>query len=189
MSDYDSAINHYEIALKLNDKFNDKRCKLHCFFGIGTVKSIIAPSKIAEDYLLEAKKNADELGSKPLLYKIYKNLSELYERMLEVPKAFVYYKLYHFNKEQVINTKLQNTLKNQEIVFAVEKVQKEAEIYRLKHIELKSAYEEIEKKNKEITDSINYARNIQVALLPSGDYVKEIFPKRFIFIRKNVTSP
>ena len=181
--DHNIAVKHYETALNLNRELNDKRCNLHCYLGLGSVKSIINPSKIAEGYLLEAKKIAEELNSKPMLYKIYKNLSDLHEKMDEIPEAFEYYKLYHSIKEEVINTKLQNTIKNQEIVFAIEKSQKETEIYRLKHIELKSAYEQVESKNKEITDSINYAKNIQIALLPGGDYIHEILPERFIFFK------
>lgn len=183
MSDYHSAIKHYQKALDLNKIHNDKRCKLHCFFGLGAVNSIISPSKIAEDYLLQAKKIADELNAKPILYQIFKNLSELYERMLDVSKAFTYFKLYQKSKEEVVNAKLQNQLKNKEIVFAVEQSQKEAEIYRLKNVELKEAYEKVEKQHQEIKDSINYAKNIQIALLPSGDNIEQLLPERFIIYR------
>jgi serine phosphatase RsbU (regulator of sigma subunit) len=42
---------------------------------------------------------------------------------------------------------------------------------------------EVEIKNKEITDSINYARRIQRAILPPHKYVQEILPESFIFYR------
>ncbi|MBN2662654.1 MAG: tetratricopeptide repeat protein [Bacteroidales bacterium] len=189
MNDYVTALNHYEIALNLNKEIGDKRCKLHCYFGIGSIKSVISPSKIAEEYLLDAKKIADELNARPLVYQIFKNLSELYERMLDIPKAFAYFKMYQTNKEEVVNAKLQNQLKNKEIVFAIEKSQREAEIYRLKHVELKSMYGQLQQKNREITDSINYARNIQMALLPSGDYIDQMLPERFILFKpRNIVS-
>ena len=189
MNNYDLAIEHYELAIKYNEMFNDKRCKLHCFFGIGTIKSIVAPSKIAEEYLIEAQKIAAALNSKPMLYKVYKNLSELYERMMELPKAFAYYKLYHNNKEDVLNAKLQNMLKNQEVVFAIEKAQKEAEIYRLKHIELKNAYEKIEEKNREITDSLNYAKSIQMAMMPTVECLNPFNIQYFtIFKPRDIVS-
>ncbi len=48
---------------------------------------------------------------------------------------------------------------------------------------------EIEEKNKEITSSIRYAKNIQNALLPHPDFVKELFPDSFIFYRpKDIVS-
>ena len=52
-----------------------------------------------------------------------------------------------------------------QIAFSVENAEKEAEIHRLKNIELKSAFDkiaiqhyELEVKSKEITDSMDYAK-------------------------------
>jgi serine phosphatase RsbU (regulator of sigma subunit) len=39
---------------------------------------------------------------------------------------------------------------------------------------------EVEVKNKEITDSINYAKRIQMAILPPNKFVKELLPESFI---------
>ncbi|MCU0445058.1 MAG: trifunctional serine/threonine-protein kinase/ATP-binding protein/SpoIIE family protein phosphatase [Microscillaceae bacterium] len=41
----------------------------------------------------------------------------------------------------------------------------------------------IEKKNQDITSSINYAKRIQDATLPKLEYIKEILPESFIFFR------
>jgi ligand-binding sensor domain-containing protein/serine phosphatase RsbU (regulator of sigma subunit) len=43
--------------------------------------------------------------------------------------------------------------------------------------------EEIEKKNKDITDSIRYAKRIQDAILPDLEKLRSIFPKSFIFFQ------
>lgn len=48
---------------------------------------------------------------------------------------------------------------------------------------------EIENKNKEITDSINYAKRIQEAILPSIQHFKKIFPESFVMYRpKDIVS-
>jgi serine phosphatase RsbU (regulator of sigma subunit) len=39
----------------------------------------------------------------------------------------------------------------------------------------------IEQKNKDITDSLNYAKRIQYALLPDGDLLLRYFPQSFVF--------
>jgi serine phosphatase RsbU (regulator of sigma subunit) len=55
--------------------------------------------------------------------------------------------------------------------------------------ELKTKHEIIEEKNKEITDSINYAKRIQSALLPDESDFKNIFPDSFIlFHPKDIVS-
>jgi serine phosphatase RsbU (regulator of sigma subunit)/tetratricopeptide (TPR) repeat protein len=41
----------------------------------------------------------------------------------------------------------------------------------------------VEEKNREITDSINYARNIQVAMLPTENAINEFFPENFVVFR------
>lgn len=48
---------------------------------------------------------------------------------------------------------------------------------------------ELEKRNKNITDSINYAQRIQEALLPSEEYFRKYFKKSFIlYLPKDIIS-
>ncbi|MBK6834476.1 MAG: tetratricopeptide repeat protein [Bacteroidetes bacterium] len=47
----------------------------------------------------------------------------------------------------------------------------------------------VEEKNHEITDSINYAKRIQTALLPSEDSFKELIPQSFVLFKpKDIVS-
>ncbi|MGE0089466.1 MAG: SpoIIE family protein phosphatase [Bacteroidales bacterium] len=49
--------------------------------------------------------------------------------------------------------------------------------------------EEIEIKNKHITDSIRYAKRIQNAILPPNEFVQQVIPNSFIFYRpKDIVS-
>ena len=48
---------------------------------------------------------------------------------------------------------------------------------------LKHQKEKIEEQNRNITDSIVYAQRIQRALLPPGDYMKQLLPHRFILYK------
>ncbi len=60
---------------------------------------------------------------------------------------------------------------------------------RKANVVLTAQKEEIEKKNQEITASIRYAKNIQNALLPHPDFIREIFDDVFIFYRpKDIVS-
>src|SRR5690606_38803797 len=49
--------------------------------------------------------------------------------------------------------------------------------------ELQAKKDELEEKNKDITDSITYARRIQQAILPQEDILAEHFPNSFIHYR------
>lgn len=54
-------------------------------------------------------------------------------------------------------------------------------IKRKANVELARAYQKIEIKNTQITDSINYARRIQSAILPPHDAIKAHLKNHFIF--------
>jgi tetratricopeptide (TPR) repeat protein len=54
---------------------------------------------------------------------------------------------------------------------------------------LQVAFAEIEEKNKDITDSIRYAKRIQDALLPAAESIKSALPDSFIlFMPRNIVS-
>ncbi|HRG59238.1 MAG TPA: SpoIIE family protein phosphatase [Bacteroidia bacterium] len=55
--------------------------------------------------------------------------------------------------------------------------------------ELQQQKDEIEHKNKEITDSIYYAKRIQDAIMPSNEYIKNMFADSFVFFKpKDIVS-
>jgi len=57
------------------------------------------------------------------------------------------------------------------------------------HNELNIAYSQIETKNKDITDSIKYAKRLQEAILPIADFQKQFHENAFIFYRpKDIVS-
>ena len=60
---------------------------------------------------------------------------------------------------------------------------------KIRTFEVIKQKEEIERKNKDIMSSIQYAYRIQTALLPPGDYLDQIFPERFIlYIPRDIVS-
>ncbi|HEY6161214.1 MAG TPA: tetratricopeptide repeat protein [Bacteroidia bacterium] len=64
--------------------------------------------------------------------------------------------------------------------------------YQLKqraNLQLQDAYSQIERKNKDITDSIRYAKRIQEAILPPGKVVKKYVVDSFIYYKpKDIVS-
>lgn len=55
--------------------------------------------------------------------------------------------------------------------------------------ELQQQKDEIEHKNKEITDSIYYAKRIQDAIMPSNEYIKNMFADSFVLFKpKDIVS-
>lgn len=67
-----------------------------------------------------------------------------------------------------------------ERVLAKKKIKQEKEIIEGLHAELKETYRQIEIKNKETVDSINYAKRIQDAVLPNDKQFENEFNSGFI---------
>ncbi len=87
------------------------------------------------------------------------------------------YTSYHLsiikNLTVFVNIALENAFNFEEVEHKV--IARTAEVVKQK--------EELEEKNKDITDSINYAKRIQEALLPSADMREKLFPESFMLFK------
>jgi serine phosphatase RsbU (regulator of sigma subunit) len=177
--EYDKAVQYYEKSLELNNKTPDKRCSLHCYLGLSRIFLEINKTNESKSLIDNALKIAEELNANPLLYEAYHILSKYYENLGKTKDAFESFKKFHQIRDSVLNAQTHSMLKNQQMSFEIEKVQKDAEIHQLRNIELKNAYDFLEKRNREILDSIDYAKNIQNALLPPVDIFNLLFPDNY----------
>ena len=82
---------------------------------------------------------------------------------------------------------MQNRLNSIEVAHAIEKSEQEKEIYRLRNVELKNAYDIIDEKNKDILANISYASRIQQALLPDPGQITGLKNNCFVlYLPKDV---
>ncbi|MGB0523299.1 MAG: SpoIIE family protein phosphatase [Flammeovirgaceae bacterium] len=122
----------------------------------------------------------------------YEKESGNYVRKIEmlvgdVPKSLIYLPLTSSNKVIGVVT-VQSFKKKAYSTYHLDLLRNIA-IYASIALENASVYLEISKKNHKITDSINYARNIQHALLPRLDLIEEAFSDFFMIYRpKDIVS-
>jgi serine phosphatase RsbU (regulator of sigma subunit) len=185
MKKYQESLDYYEQGTT----DGDNRCILQCLMGAGRVNSKLGDSKKAEERLKESLRMAQELKSLLLVADAYSSLAAHYELYKKHEKAIKSYKLYLKTKDSFHSYEVQSKLSNIEVTHAIEKSEQEKEIYRLRHVELKEAYDIIEEKNKDITSSINYACRIQNAILPNPVDIKGLNLNLFILYRpKDIIS-
>ena len=170
------ALEYYNQGIKESDK----RCALQCILGSGRIYSLLGKCKDAEERLEESLRMAQELGAVSLVAEAYAGLANHYESTGQFDLALKNHKLYHLTKESFQSDEARTRLRNIEISHAIEKSEQDKEIYRLKHVELKDAYDLVQEKNKYITESINYASAIQNALLTDPDEIRNIGKECFI---------
>lgn len=181
MEDFEQASSYYNLAI--SNKNENKRLELLCLIGLGKIASASNELDKGLNFLKEALETAKELKMKSLIYDIHYSLAKIYEKQKNNTLELEHFKAFYSLKEEVINAEMTNKLKKQQIAFSVERSQKEAEIYQLKNVELKKAYNIVNEKNREITDSINYAKRIQDALFPTLANFYKSFPKSYLIYK------
>jgi serine phosphatase RsbU (regulator of sigma subunit) len=185
MKKYPESLGYYEQGLT----GGDKRCNLQCMMGAGRVYSLTGDESNAEKSLEQSLKMAQELNSMVLVADAYSALASHYELYKKPDKALTSFKQYLKARETFHSNEIQSKLSNIEIAHAIEKSEQEKEIFRLRHVELKSAYDIIEEKNRDITGSINYASRIQRAILPDINEIPELAGNSFIlYLPKDIVS-
>ena len=107
----------------------------------------------AVGYLQQALQNAEKANLKYLLYDIHLALSDAYRQLGDYRSALASYEKYHLCKEETINLSASTKLKNLELLNQIEAGKKEAEIHRLRHVELKEAYDQLKEAQSKLVQS------------------------------------
>lgn len=150
----------------------------------------------SEKHAKDAFAIAKKIGSKEEMKSALLQLSLIKEKIGLSKDALDFFKKYHDAHVEIFNENSIQHIKNIEFQFEIERITKEAEIQRLKTVELKAAYEEIEKqktivdqKHNDLTESIEYARRIQKAVLVDEEEIKKFFPDSFLWYKpKDIVS-
>lgn len=128
----------------------------------------------ARAYLSEAQEFAEHIEAKSKLARIHRLLSELSEQLEDYKDSLWHYKKASALRAKTVGDELQVKVRGLQSELAFERKSNEAEIERLRNVEIK-------RKNKAITDSINYAKRIQEALLPNTRLIRQYLPQFFAF--------
>jgi serine phosphatase RsbU (regulator of sigma subunit) len=177
----DAAMNFYVQTIKLREGFLDKNPLITSYLDLGELYLDNDYFEEAKEYFEKAYDLAVAKSAKSKIWRAHELFSRLYKKLRNFEKALLHHEKFVEIKESVLGDEASLKVKNMQSKFESEKAEKEAEIYRLKNVELKSAYSVIEEQNKNIIDSINYAKRIQNALLPEPKKLKTVFSDAFVF--------
>ncbi|MEM7181747.1 MAG: adenylate/guanylate cyclase domain-containing protein [Spirochaetota bacterium] len=134
--EYTKAFRNYKKSLKILEQINHLERQAYVLMYIGKLYLLFNRIEKAEAFLKDALTRLKGEWNKLAVYKVYKEFAKLYEKKKDFEKALSYMKLYHKIKEEVFSDELSSMLKNLDIQYAVERSEKEAEIHRLKYVEL-----------------------------------------------------
>lgn len=193
---YQDALNTFELSIVEAKLADDKQLIANISKSLGNLHIIMGNLDSAVDVLSESIRLSEELNIKTVLMLGNQFMADAYEKKGELEKAYHFFKRYFELNEEIKQANTDVKLKGLQLKFDVDEAKKESELYRLKNIDLVNANSEIERqkqeiltKNKEITDSIIYAKRIQNSILPELNLLDVIAKEHFVFFKpKDIVS-
>ncbi len=96
-----------------------------------------------------------------------------------------------FQELEMFNQDLEQKVKERtaEVYQQKEEIEAQRDEIDEKNQELNNTLDELGRKNKDMTDSIKYAKRIQSAILPSLDFIRKVIPNSFVLYKpKDILS-
>ncbi len=184
MKQYQKANDSFKGSLGLSIQFKDAEYESENYYCLARTNYEIGNYKDAYDYFFKYKTLQDTLNGKDIVNELNtiktKYDTEKKQKEIELLKV-------NANKNKIVNISL---IAGAILLFLM--VILILNRYRLKvktNQLLAGQNQIISEKNKDISDSINYAKKIQDAILPSSDDIHKVFPESFILsLPKDVVS-
>lgn len=165
--DFETALKYMTDGLKIREDHDLKQFIISSHLEIATAYSEIGRNEDAVRHLEKAEEISNNIKQVQKLPKIFAELTQIHKLKGDFEKALNYTeKLLRLNSELNKKEMEKRIGKLQDSLFK----EKAEEIEKIRNFELKMAYDLITEKNKEITDSIHYAKRIQTALMTTEKY-------------------
>jgi tetratricopeptide (TPR) repeat protein len=188
---YKQAQTYAEKGLETAKKVNDKNELKNCY---ATLSNIFSASKNYEKafyYQKQVQDLSDSLSNDALNTRLGQ-MQAMYEADKKQSEIDLLTKDNEIQGEKIIRQRLVNYTVIAGLVFVLGFAFISFRRYREKkraNVEITKQKEIIEEKNKEILDSIHYAKRIQRALLASDNLLKKNLPDHFVFYKpKDIVS-
>ncbi|MBX7156562.1 MAG: tetratricopeptide repeat protein [Bacteriodetes bacterium] len=138
-----NSLEYHKQSLQLRKSIGYHKGEAESLLAIGTLQHHLGATGQALITLQQGLSLAEQLQSKPLMYQAHNALADCYEHMNLFHEALQHHKQFHSIKEQIYNEDSTRKTKNLQVLHNLEKAQHEAEIYRLRSVELTAANNEI----------------------------------------------
>lgn len=152
LKEYDKALEFFEKALEIRTEIDHKRGASATLSKIGKIHQIDKEYDKAYVFFKKSLEIAEKIGTKALVKEGYENISSYYEEIEDFENALKYYKKYSEIKDEIYDDDSSRKLLEMQTKYETEKKEKEAEIYRLKNIELAEMNDKLKKMQSEMIE-------------------------------------
>lgn len=148
--DYARALSYLHEAIAIRESTGHKQGLTTSLIELGEILLLSGQSEEGRKKTEEGLKLAVAIGNKAKAARAHQLLSKYFKSVSDHAAALEHFEKFHALQEELLGQSASNQIKKNQAQFEKEKAEREAVIHKLKNVELKSAYEEIEKKNKEL---------------------------------------
>jgi serine phosphatase RsbU (regulator of sigma subunit) len=189
IGELEKAEKYYQLSLEASAEFGNKMGEGVVMLGLGDLSVKKGDYFKAGEMASKALEIMTAINSKENIAATYSLLTRIAEAKGEFADALSWHRKYANEQQEIFNMQASQKLENLILQNNLSQVQKIATIERSRNEELKLAYNLIDEKNRQITDSINYSRRIQLSILPEEKQIRELLNEYFIlYLPKDIVS-
>lgn len=181
--DFEQAESLLGQALELRNNVSDQNPKISTLIELAVLRQRQGRLEAALQCLHEALQTAEKLSAKAKIARIHQEYHDIYRSQGDHEAALYHFEAFYRAEREFKGDSISASLKNLQMRYEVDKSQREAEIERLRNVELKAAYDQLATQNRNILKSINYAQRIQQAILPSSASLQQLLGDHMILFK------
>ncbi len=175
-NDFEKAIEYFNQSLKIRTNIGDKKGQAELLILLSDLqlKNNSGSNEAIENQLKMALEISTELNAKDLLSNIYYQFYLFYKYIGRQSDALAYLEIHTAFEKELFNKTISQKIANLQIGFQVEQSKKEAELYRLKNVELVNLNNEIqsqkdilEQQSKHLEETLSNLKSTQNQLIQS----------------------
>ena len=139
----DEALAYHRQSLQIREALGNEQARCTSLVNLGQLYLQRDTLDQAIPLLHQALDIAEAIQARPKAYQAHEGLAAAYERTGALDRALHHYKAYHALKEVVVGEETRSKFNRLQISHAVAKAERDAEIERLKNIELQRLLDEL----------------------------------------------
>lgn len=157
LGEHRQALEHYYNSLSICEEVSLKRVQTEALYNIGEAYESLLDESNALEYLRIALDLAESTKARPIKVKVHAALSRIYKVRKQFEQALFHHEQFLELSKQVHSKEAEEKIRNMEFRHQLFSARKEAEIYRLKNVELGAKNEELKRLHDNMSEFLSIA--------------------------------
>ncbi len=165
-NEFDKALEYFLKSVAMKESIGDIKGIASSYSNIGNLYRAKSDQKNAIKYQKIALDLIQSANAKPVERDIYREISESYATMGDYELAYKNHLKFFQLHDELFSQEARNRLNELVTSYETEKTRREAEIFRLKNVELKKRNDKIQKQSKVIAEEKRKSDELLLNILP-----------------------